>query len=68
MFGANVDFVGDSRVIFDIDGNKHLLIVHVSYPNRRLLVKLVGTHADYGREAWGVPSKHRAGLYALAVA
>jgi mRNA interferase HigB len=49
MFGANVGFVGDNRAIFDIAGNKYRLIVHVSYPYERLLVKFVGTHADYDK-------------------
>ncbi|ALN75619.1 type II toxin-antitoxin system HigB family toxin [Aureimonas sp. AU20] len=49
QFGANVDFVGDNRVIFDIGGNKFRLIVHVSYTFRRVLVKFVGTHAEYDR-------------------
>ncbi len=49
MFGANVDFVGDNRVIFDIGGNKYRLIVHVAYGYKRVLVKFVGTHAEYDR-------------------
>nr|WP_245206049.1 MULTISPECIES: type II toxin-antitoxin system HigB family toxin [unclassified Rhizobium] len=49
MFGANVDFVGDNRVIFDIGGNKYRLIVHVAYSHKRVLVKFVGTHAEYDR-------------------
>jgi len=48
-FGANVDFVGDNRVIFDIGGNKYRLIVHVSYVYNRVLVKFIGTHASYDR-------------------
>ncbi|MET3855245.1 mRNA interferase HigB [Rhizobium sp. OAE497] len=49
IFGANVDFVGDNRVIFDIGGNKYRLIVHVAYAYRRVLIKFVGTHSDYDR-------------------
>ena len=49
MFGANVDFVGDNRVIFDIGGNKYRLVVHVAYRFKRVLVKFVGTHADDDR-------------------
>jgi mRNA interferase HigB len=48
-FGATVDFVGDNRVIFDIGGNKYRLIVHVAYPYKRVLIKFVGTHAEYDR-------------------
>ncbi|MBY5557394.1 type II toxin-antitoxin system HigB family toxin [Rhizobium leguminosarum] len=49
MFGANVDFVGDNRIIFDIGGNKYRLIVHVACRYRRVLIKFVGTHAEYDR-------------------
>lgn len=49
QFGAAVDFVADNRVIFDIGGNKYRLVVHVSYAFGRVLVKFVGTHAEYDR-------------------
>ncbi len=49
QFGATVDFVGDNRVIFDLAGNKYRLIGHVSYTYKRVLVKFIGTHAEYDR-------------------
>ncbi|UYN96502.1 MAG: type II toxin-antitoxin system HigB family toxin [Enhydrobacter sp.] len=49
QFGATVDFVGDNRVVFDFGGNEYRLIVHVAYAYRRVLVKFVGTHAEYDR-------------------
>jgi len=48
-YGGSVDFVADNRVIFDIAGNKYRLIVHVSYLYKRILVKFIGTHAEYDR-------------------
>ena len=48
-FGATVDFVSDNRLIFDIGGNRYRIVVHVSYTYRRVLVKFVGTHAEYDR-------------------
>lgn len=42
-----MDFIGDNRLIFDVGGNKFRLIVHVAYPFRRVLIKFVGTHAEY---------------------
>lgn len=48
-FGATVDFIGDNRLIFDIAGNKYRLIVHVAYAYKRVLVKFVGTHANYDK-------------------
>lgn len=49
QFGASVDFVADNRIIFDIGGNKYRLIVHVAYRYKRVLVKFVGTHAEYDK-------------------
>jgi mRNA interferase HigB len=49
QFGANVDFLADNRVIFDIAGNKYRLIAHVSYVYKSVLIKFVGTHAEYDR-------------------
>ena len=49
QFGGTVDFVGDNRVIFDLGGNKYRLIVHISFAFARVLVKFVGTHAEYDR-------------------
>jgi mRNA interferase HigB len=49
MFGALVDFVGDNRLIFNIGGNKYRLVVHVAYKFKRVLIKFVGTHAEYDR-------------------
>lgn len=48
-FGGNVDFVADNRAIFDIGGNKFRLIVYVAYRYRRVLVKFIGTHAEYDK-------------------
>jgi mRNA interferase HigB len=49
QFGNTVDFVGDNRVIFDLGGNKYRLVVHVSFAFGRVLVKFIGTHAEYDR-------------------
>jgi mRNA interferase HigB len=49
QFGGTVDFVGDNRVIFDLGGNKYRLIVHISFEFGRVLVKFIGTHAEYDR-------------------
>lgn len=49
QFGNTVDFVGDNRAIFDLGGNKYRLVVHVSFAFGRVLVKFIGTHAEYDR-------------------
>jgi mRNA interferase HigB len=48
-FGTTVDFVVDSRVIFDLGGNKYRLVVHFAYVYNRALIKFVGTHKEYDR-------------------
>jgi mRNA interferase HigB len=49
VFGGAVDFVADNRIIFDIGGNKYRLIVRVSYAYGQVLIKFIGTHAEYDR-------------------
>lgn len=48
-FGVIVDFVADNSVIFDIGGNKYRLVVRVAYSHKRVLIKFVGTHAEYDK-------------------
>jgi mRNA interferase HigB len=50
MFGTSVDFVGDNRIVFDIGGNKFRLVARVVYsPYYRVMIKFVGTHAEYDK-------------------
>ncbi|EJW11690.1 hypothetical protein A33M_2887 [Rhodovulum sp. PH10] len=49
QFGTTVDFLHDNRLIFDLGGNKYRLVAHVSYTYGRVLVKFIGTHAEYDR-------------------
>ena len=49
LFGTSVDFVADNRIVFDIGGNKYRLIVRVSYAYGQVLIKFIGTHAEYDR-------------------
>lgn len=48
MFNS-ADFVTDNRVIFNIAGNNYRLIIHVAYPFKRVLIKFIGTHAEYDK-------------------
>ncbi|WP_254281584.1 type II toxin-antitoxin system HigB family toxin [Granulibacter bethesdensis] len=45
----SADFVADNRVIFNIGGNKFRLVARVSYQYQRVLIKFIGTHAEYDR-------------------
>lgn len=37
----------DSRVVFNICGNKYRLVVKISYKNAIVLIRFVGTHKEY---------------------
>ena len=43
----SADFVGDSRVIFDIGGNKFRLVARIAYRHQRVMIKFVDTHKEY---------------------
>ncbi|MHB8887113.1 MAG: type II toxin-antitoxin system HigB family toxin [Methylovirgula sp.] len=43
----SASFVADNRVVFNIGGNKHRLVVHVNYELGVVLVKFIGTHKEY---------------------
>jgi mRNA interferase HigB len=45
----SADFLGDNRVVFDVGGNKYRIVVRVSYKFKQVLIKFVGTHAEYDR-------------------
>ena len=46
MYGS-ASLVGDSRVVFNIAGNKYRLVVKVNYPYRVMYIRFVGTHRQY---------------------
>jgi mRNA interferase HigB len=43
----SASIVADNRVIFNIGGNKHRLVVHVNYANGTIFVKFIGSHSEY---------------------
>ena len=45
----NASFVGNSRVVFNIGGNKYRLVVAIKYPSMMLFIRFVGSHAQYDR-------------------
>jgi mRNA interferase HigB len=46
----SADYVGDDRIVFDIAGNKYRIIARVAFsPWYRMMIKFVGTHAEYDR-------------------
>jgi mRNA interferase HigB len=45
----NASFIGGSRVVFNIAGNKYRLIVRIHYGREIVYVRFIGAHADYDR-------------------
>jgi mRNA interferase HigB len=41
--------VADSRLVFNITGNKYRLVVKVNYRYRVIYIRFVGTHRQYDR-------------------
>jgi len=37
----------DSRVVFNICGNKYRLIVKINYPHSLIYIRFIGTHKEY---------------------
>lgn len=44
---GSASIVGDSRVVFNIAGNKYRLVVKINYPYRLIYIRFVGTHRQY---------------------
>lgn len=44
------DHVGDGRIVINVGGNKCRVIGRIAYaPHYRVLIKFVGTHAEYDK-------------------
>jgi mRNA interferase HigB len=46
---AKAGIVANNRVVFNIKGNDHRLIVAIAYHMQYVYVKFIGTHAEYDR-------------------
>jgi mRNA interferase HigB len=44
---GDASILKDSRVVFNIGGNKFRLVVRINYPYGTVYVRFVGTHAEY---------------------
>ena len=45
----SASFLADSRIVFNIKGNKYRLIVKINYDHNILWVRFIGTHAEYDK-------------------
>ncbi len=43
----SASFVGEGRVVFNLKGNHYRLDVQIDYATQVVLVKRIGTHAEY---------------------
>jgi len=43
----NASIIKDSRVVFNICGNKYRLVVKIRYKNAIVLIRFIGTHKEY---------------------
>ena len=46
---ATASIIGDDRVVFNIRGNRHRLVVKINYAYRTVYIRFVGTHREYDR-------------------
>jgi len=46
---AHASVIDAERVVFNIGGNKHRLVVKVWFAGSAVWIKFIGTHADYDR-------------------
>lgn len=48
-YARSADYVGNQRWVFNIGGNKYRLVVAICFRTGYVLVKFIGTHADYDK-------------------
>lgn len=46
---ASASILKNGRAVFNIAGNKYRLVAAINYDYGRVLVKFIGTHAEYDR-------------------
>ena len=48
-FNKSVDAIGGQRYVFNIKGNHHRLVVVVKFTLQFVLIRFIGTHAEYDK-------------------
>jgi len=45
----SASIIGDTKVVFNIAGNKYRLIVTINYHAKIVFIKFIGTHKQYDK-------------------
>jgi len=45
----HASIIGNSRVVFNVGGNKYRLVVKINYRYRVVYIRFIGTHAQYDK-------------------
>ena len=45
----SASFLAGNRVVFNICGNKHRLIVRINYDSKTVFIRFIGTHSEYDK-------------------
>ncbi|MBQ6305093.1 MAG: type II toxin-antitoxin system HigB family toxin [Bacteroidales bacterium] len=45
----SVDYVGNQRYVFNINGNNYRLVVLILMTSKTVYIRFIGTHAEYDR-------------------
>ncbi len=46
---ASADILPGNRVVFNIKGNSYRIVVQVNYRTQTMLIRFIGTHAEYDK-------------------
>ncbi len=46
---ANASILKDGRMVFNIKGNSHRLIVKINFEKQLIFIKFIGTHNEYDK-------------------
>ena len=48
-YARSVDYVGNNRFVFNVSGNKFRLVFAIHFKTGIVLIKFLGTHAEYDK-------------------
>jgi mRNA interferase HigB len=45
----NVDYVGNERYVFNINGNHYRIVCIIIFASKKVYIRFIGTHAEYDK-------------------